>query len=226
MKKKLLQMGLDPVTHRPRLLSDPLNLLTNLQHILDAANIVNTFTNNPAGGHIINNALRLLHPESDTTQQLAKLHLLQNMLQANPAASNNSLPDTTLLNDVLGFNNLQDLYDGGNSIGFSSQSIQPNFQNFEAHHEQLPYHHYQQQMNGGRNSSGCREDSQEFEFDGQLGSSSNSLPKLVSASPGERSSVKLAENYMTSSSCNTLEMWGDFMNEDVNNDAYWKDFIE
>nr|QSD99651.1 MYB family transcription factor [Melilotus albus] len=50
LKKKLLQMGLDPVTHRPR--TDHLDLLSNLQQIiLNAANIVTTCD--------INNALRL-----------------------------------------------------------------------------------------------------------------------------------------------------------------------
>ncbi|XP_061354519.1 transcription factor MYB41-like [Gastrolobium bilobum] len=53
LKKKLLQMGLDPMTHRPR--SDHLNLLSNLQQILAAANIVNSFTTNPCDI----NALRL-----------------------------------------------------------------------------------------------------------------------------------------------------------------------
>ncbi|CAI8589439.1 unnamed protein product [Vicia faba] len=50
LKKKLMQMGLDPVTHRPR--TDHLYLLTNLQQIiLNAANIVTNCD--------INNVLRL-----------------------------------------------------------------------------------------------------------------------------------------------------------------------
>ncbi|CAK8539213.1 unnamed protein product [Lathyrus sativus] len=50
LKKKLMQMGLDPVTHRPR--TDHLDLLTNLQQIiLNAANIVTNCD--------INNVLRL-----------------------------------------------------------------------------------------------------------------------------------------------------------------------
>ncbi|PNX77490.1 transcription factor MYB 39-like protein [Trifolium pratense] len=50
LKKKLMQMGLDPVTHRPR--TDHLDLLSNLQQIiLNAANIVSNCD--------INNALRL-----------------------------------------------------------------------------------------------------------------------------------------------------------------------
>ncbi|WJX60085.1 hypothetical protein P8452_45328 [Trifolium repens] len=50
LKKKLMQMGLDPVTHRPR--TDHIDLLSNLQQIiLNAANIVSNCD--------INNALRL-----------------------------------------------------------------------------------------------------------------------------------------------------------------------
>ncbi|XP_014520504.1 transcription factor MYB39 isoform X2 [Vigna radiata var. radiata] len=122
LRKKLLQMGLDPVTHRPR--TDHLNLLTNLQQILEAAKIVSSFTN-PCE---INNALRL---HSDVTQ-LAKFQLLQNMF-ATPSPS--SLTDG-FLHDVLGFNqcnNLQNLHDG-NSVS----QILPNFQNFEAIQQPSP----------------------------------------------------------------------------------------
>ncbi|TKY71124.1 Transcription factor MYB39 [Spatholobus suberectus] len=236
LKKKLLQMGLDPVTHRPR--TDHLNLLSNLQQILAAAKIVSSFTN-PCD---INNALRL---QSDATQ-LAKLHLLQNIFQVmgttpspssnsdplNPFGSLNSLPDG-LLNDVLGLNNfnLQNLYDG--SVGFSSQ-IQPNiFQNFEAT-QQPTQAGRNQHLNGGRNSSFMESQ----KFDEQFGStnadpsSSNSLPNLVSASP-ERSPVKEAENMVNSKECSnsnpcstTFELtWGDFMDEEAT-ETCWKGFID
>ena len=124
LKKKLMQMGLDPVTHRPR--TDNLNLLSNLQQILAAAKIVSSLTNPSA----------LSWLQSDAT-----LQLLQNMY-ARPTASNsdplinpfrtlNSLPDSySLLNDLLRFNlqsNLQKLY-GGNLLS----QIEPNFQNLEA----------------------------------------------------------------------------------------------
>nr|KYP52711.1 Transcription factor MYB39 [Cajanus cajan] len=211
LKKKLLQMGLDPMTHRPR--TDHLSLLSNLQQILAAAKIVSSFTN-PCD---INNALRL---QSDATQ-LAKLQLLQNMFQVsnsdplNPFGSLNSLPDA-LVNDVLGLNNLsnlQNLYDG-TSLGFSSQIQANNFQNFEAPQEPT------QHMNGGRNS-GCKESEK---LDEQFGSttSNSSLPNLVCASP-ERS----AEKMVNSKECSTsFELtWGDLMDEEPT-ETYWKGFIE
>lgn len=188
LKKKLMQMGLDPVTHRPR--TDHLDLLSNLQQIiLNAANIVTSCDIN-------NNALRLQY----------------------------SLLPQSLVNDVLGFNNnIQSFYDGSN-IGISSQTIQPNLQNFEAPLQQLL--------------------PQEFEcsqkFGEQIGNTnfastvlSSSLPKLVSVSPQRSGTVKVGEENMminakeccNTSSSNSFETWGDFINDDAN-DAYWKDFIE
>ena len=225
-------MGLDPVTHRPR--TDHLNLLSNLQQILAAANIVSSFTN----PHEMINALRL---QSDTTQ-LAKLNLMQNMLslmgttpasnieQLNTMGSSYSMPDSVLY-EVLGLNhsNHQNIYNG--SIGSSSQD-QPNFQNFEAPQQPAQASRYQHMNNGSRNST-CSESQN---FDEQLGSTnatptpSNSLPNLVSASP-ERSPAKQAEKVVNPKECSnnpsstTFEMWGDFMDEDAS-DAYWKDFIE
>ncbi|KAI8029898.1 Transcription factor MYB93 [Camellia lanceoleosa] len=74
LKKKLLQMGIDPVTHRPR---TDLSLLANLPQLLSAAasHFVNPMNNNPWD----NNSLSLrLH--TDATQQLAKLQLLHNIV--------------------------------------------------------------------------------------------------------------------------------------------------
>ncbi|OIW11144.1 hypothetical protein TanjilG_22951 [Lupinus angustifolius] len=112
LKKKLIQMGLDPITHIPR--SDHQNLLTNLQQILANASIFSTLSNTCDN---TNNALRLL--PSDATQ-LAKLHLLHNIVQYNPF-------------EVLGLNNDSNLqsFCNGTSIGFPSQNQLPNLHNFE-----------------------------------------------------------------------------------------------
>ncbi|QCD91807.1 myb proto-oncogene protein [Vigna unguiculata] len=117
LRKKLLQMGLDPVTHRPR--TDHLNLLTNLQQILAAAKIVSTLTN-PSD---INNVLRL---HSD-----AKFQLLQNMFQLTPS-SNSFLPLNSLTDGFMNHcnNDLPNLLHDGNSVS----EIHPSFQNFEALH--------------------------------------------------------------------------------------------
>ncbi|KAF1861273.1 hypothetical protein Lal_00013999 [Lupinus albus] len=222
LKKKLIQMGLDPLTHRPR--SDHQNLLTNLQQILAAANMFSNFTN-PSDNTNNNNALRLLH--SDATQ-VAKLHLLHTILQLmGPIPASTDLESSLHYLDVLGLNNHSNLQNLCNhtSIGFSSENQLPNLHNFEAVH-----HH--QHLNGGRNISCIGDESKKF--DEQLGStsvvaptqSSNSvlLPNLqVSMTSHEEpgcSTIKQDENPTT-----TFEMWGDFMDEEAG-DVYWKDFIE
>lgn len=240
-------MGLDPVTHRPRL-DDHLNLLSNLQQLLAATNIVSGFTNTWD--------TRL---QSDATQ-LAKLQLLQNMLQvlggSTSPTSNLELLSSPLgpsissqllessLHELLGLNNqnqsnkLQNLYNG--STGFFPSQNQPNnFQSFEAPQilqQSLPTDQYPH-MN-----SSCIMKSQKVDHE-QLDHATNSssttplnssLPNLVSASPDQCSTVKQMENNKVinpnecsnpSSTSNTFDMWGDFMYEEVS-DAYWKDLIE
>ncbi|ESW03507.1 hypothetical protein PHAVU_011G019200 [Phaseolus vulgaris] len=210
LKKKLLQMGLDPVTHRPR--SDHLDLLSSLQQLLAATDI---FTNSWD--------INVARLQSDATE-LAKLQLLHNILQvlgANPSSNMDLLnPFGPSLNEVLGLDQskLQNPYNG--STGFVSQN-QPNFQSFEAPSQQqgLPNHMKSEKV------------------DEQLGASYSlptpldSLPNLVSASP-ECSAGKEMENKVNpnefcepSSTSTTFEMWGDFMYEEVT-DAYWKDLME
>ncbi|KNA18385.1 hypothetical protein SOVF_071230 [Spinacia oleracea] len=80
LKKKLLQIGIDHVTHRPR---TDLNLLANLPQLLMAVNLRNSLMmNNSTGNGIptLEDTLRLL--ESDATQ-LAKFHIF-NKLQVKP----------------------------------------------------------------------------------------------------------------------------------------------
>ncbi|MED6204573.1 hypothetical protein PIB30_010121 [Stylosanthes scabra] len=208
LKKKLLQMGLDPITHRPR--TDHLNLLANLQHILAAANIVSTFSN-PNHHDQINNALRL---QSDA----AKLNFLQNMLQTmgggatTPAPapsnleqlinnnSNNvfgssysslSVPDSVVY-EGLGLNlndnsNLHSIYSASNSsIAAASSSQNHQLQNLEGSNNS-----YQQQMmmmmngssrnnnNNNNNSSNCSESQN---FDEQFGSTNEATPTVTPSS--------------------------------------------
>nr|BAC75671.1 transcription factor MYB101 [Lotus japonicus] len=232
LKKKLLQMGLDPVTHRPRL--DHLNLLSNLQQFLAATNMVTSFTNTLDS----NAALRL---QSDATQ-LAKLQLLQNILQVlgtNPASNlellnqlgpSSSISDT-FLHEALGLNQskLQELYKS--SIGFPSHQNLSNLQTLE-----VPHHLQQHYMNGGSTINSCMQSRKvvDEQLDATNSSSTiplNSLPNLVSASP-QCSTVKEMENKVNPNECSnpsststTFEMWGDFMCEEVNDD-YWKDLID
>jgi len=203
LRKKLLKMGLDPMTHRPR--TDHLNLLTNLHQILAAAKIVSSFTN-PSD---INNALRLhsnLAKFQSLQQNMFQLTGASNSEPLNPFAPLNSLQDG-FVNDVLGLNhhsNLQNLQHDDDSLF----QMHTSFQNFEALQQPT--------QDGSLNADP---------------SPSNSLPNLVSASP-ESSPVKEAEKVNANSKdcsnpCSTtFELtWGDFMDEDAT-ETYWKGFIE
>ncbi|XP_062147391.1 transcription factor MYB41 [Alnus glutinosa] len=224
VKKKLLQMGIDPVTHRPR--TDHLNILSNLPQLLAAANFAN-LTINPW-----DNVLRL---QSDAAQ-LAKIQVLHNIIQVlntttptsnieaifnHFGSSSSSIPD----------NYLEGLVNGG-SIGFPSQipaQIQSNdhLPNFEA----PPLQQHGDVVNGNNSDNY-----------GQLGTSYsniipplNALPKLVSASPDDQccSIISQIENKNSlndlsnpSSTSTTFELpLGDIMDDEAS-DSYWNDFIE
>ncbi|KEH30675.1 putative transcription factor MYB-HB-like family [Medicago truncatula] len=234
LKKKLLQMGLDPVTHRPRI--DHLNLMTNLQQLL-AANVLNYLPN--TWDTATTNALRL---QSDAT----KFQLLQNMVQIHALSANipahtsnlqllnpfgqssSSSQQENFFNELLGLN----------QSNFASQN-QCNFQSFQVPQmQQVLSNGYQFMDNGGSsNSSSCLKSDQKVDevFDATNSSSTvpiNSLPNLVSVSP-ECSSVKeMMGNKVNQNDCSnpsststTFEMLGDFMYEDVS-DAYWKDLLD
>ncbi|GMN44160.1 hypothetical protein TIFTF001_013365 [Ficus carica] len=113
LKKKLLQMGIDPVTHRPR---TDLNILSDLPHLLAAAaNLATSFfdnsnTNNPLISSDTSNHLRLHYSD---TAQLAKFQVLHNILQV--------LGSTTTSSSAANANpaNLDAIY---NLLGSSSSS--------------------------------------------------------------------------------------------------------
>ncbi|XP_042507806.1 transcription factor MYB41-like [Macadamia integrifolia] len=75
LRKKLLQMGIDPITHRPRA---DLNFLSNLPHLLAAASLLNQM--NP-----LDSALRL---QADAAE-MAKIKLLNLLRLVNSSAPAN-----------------------------------------------------------------------------------------------------------------------------------------
>ncbi|CAK8576997.1 unnamed protein product [Lathyrus sativus] len=234
LKKKLLQMGLDPVTHRPRI--DHLNLIANLQTFL-AANVINNLSNTFNITSTNNNVLRL---QSDAV----KLQLLQNMLQIQALGANNT-PSTSNL-DLLNINNPFGQYSSSSQqeslfrnelFGLNNQS---NFQGFEVPQMLNGVTNGFDYMNYDSNSSSCLKSDQKVDelFDAATNSSStvpmNSLPNLVSVSPECCGVKEMMENNKVnqnecstnpSSTSTTFEMLGDFMYEDVS-DVYWKDLLE
>ncbi|CAM8985050.1 unnamed protein product [Rhodiola kirilowii] len=108
LKKKLLQMGIDPITHRPR--TDHLNLLANLPQLLAAANLTHLISNS---SNPWDNAMRLQqHFSSDHQQHLAKVQMMNNLLQALNSAAN---PPPNL--DVM----MSNLF--GNQASFQDQRV-------------------------------------------------------------------------------------------------------
>ncbi|KAA8533462.1 hypothetical protein F0562_031104 [Nyssa sinensis] len=202
LKKKLLQMGIDPVTHRPR--TDHLNLLANLPQLLAAMN----FSNLPMNSW--DNALRL---QSDATQ-LAKIQLLQNIIQV----LNTSPPPTMEALSLLGsvpVNDHHQLYEylrlnsqleglGNGGIGFvpnSSHNIPSTFPNLQ---DQPMADHNINQF--------------------------NSIPTADPIPGQEFSTVNQMENKINptdvsngSSTSTTFEAWGEFMDDEAGDSSQWTD---
>lgn len=108
IRKKLLMMGIDPVTHQQR---TDLDILSNLPSLLTAVNGLNH-------GNITNPLESALRLQADVAH-LARMHLIKNLVQAiglDPLSTN-----VDALNSVLGCNALQ--------TGFVSNLSQPNFSN-------------------------------------------------------------------------------------------------
>lgn len=110
IRKKLLMMGIDPVTHRPR---TDLNLLANLPNILAAAANFNNTTANP---HYMMNAI----------DQLPQLQMLQNLIQSLTYASPNQLGSPYPIHDMnpanLGLNTLMNGDDAFEAMNYGIQS--------------------------------------------------------------------------------------------------------
>ncbi|KAE8728906.1 Transcription factor MYB39 [Hibiscus syriacus] len=208
LRKKLLQMGIDPVTHKPR--TDHLDVLASLLQLLAAANFNNLLNNQP----LDINALRLQWDAA----MLAKLHLLHNMVQVlrNPS----TIEAMNLISGPTFRENHQLEANTGNLPygGFSPHEVtklQSNFIDLEA---------CQQQHQPMKDSS----------FTVNVPTSStpppHQLPALISASPECRPAIvknKINPNEISnpSSTSTNFEAWGDFM-EDIASDHYWRDIIE
>lgn len=187
MRKKLLHRGIDPKTHKP--ISD-LNLLANLSQLLSPPNLFQS---------VLNPWDNVLGLQSNATQ-LAKLQLLQNMLQVINTNHFQNIPQ----NNLLGSNNFAQ-FDGLNSetinhyngYGFSSDVTNFNVNSL---------------------SSACNT------------STDNSLPELVSAAPeisNVHQTDSANPIYVTnnSPSSNIFEDWEQFVDDEAN-DSFWKDIME
>ncbi|KAE8668835.1 Transcription factor MYB51 [Hibiscus syriacus] len=218
LRKKLLQMGIDPVTHEPR--TNHFDVLASLPQLLDAANFKNMMNNHP----LDINALRLQWDAA----MLTKLHLLHNMVQilGNPS----TIEAMNLISGPTFPENPQPGANTGN-LPFGSfapievTKLQSNLINLEACQQQYQPKLREYQQQPMKDSS----------FAVNVPTSStppdpHQLPALISASPQHRPTVvenKINPNKISnpSSPSTNFEVWGDLM-DDVSSDHYWRDIIE
>ncbi|KAK4252729.1 hypothetical protein QN277_014467 [Acacia crassicarpa] len=215
IRKKLLQMGIDPETHKPR--TDFNHLLNNLFHLLG---IPSSSSNNmgPLWGNI-NNPL-VASSQLDFTAQLTKIQLLQNLLQivdSNPCLLGNNIKNHTLnplqiqsfMNGTNGLLFRTQAQGGSGLEGFSLNNGSDNIYNIIPHHQS----HHQLDM---------------------------TIPALVSASPVTGSAVKRTDG----SSCNAapasstdqspnnncssvlFESWENFLDDEIMTGSDWKEILE
>uniref|UniRef100_A0A7N0TYZ2 Transcription factor MYB39 n=1 Tax=Kalanchoe fedtschenkoi TaxID=63787 RepID=A0A7N0TYZ2_KALFE len=246
LKKKLLQLGIDPITHRPR--TDHLNLLANLPQLLAAANLTHLISNS---ANPWDNAMRLQqHLSSDPRQHLAKVQLMSNLLQALNSAANpplnldimmsslfkkqGSFQDQRVLESLTRMNNSGQMeasheFGNGGQIGhFSAGFCNPmQLDDFTTLESCEPFLNSNSSQFGG---SYCA----------PFSDHSSEIPALVSATSTERGISTINEttnnskyhpsaeaSNPTSMTSTTFEAWGDHqMVDDEASESYWKDIIE
>ncbi|KAF7825014.1 transcription factor MYB53-like [Senna tora] len=233
LKKKLLEMGLDPLTHRPRT-HHHLHLLNILlQHYLLAAANANNNIHPP----IINSnsnalSLALQHQHFNTLLQDQDQALINLDLEAHL-----NLIIMMIINNINSPSTSQTLHFANSHPQLNNHHHPPpsnDFTNFQPplfiHHQQLPmpyYNNYNNYINPPPPNS------------------SNSLPNLVheECSPPSLKKMKTTmfnptddhiniNNINPSSAASThsttFEMWGDFMPHDAHQStpAYWKHLLD
>ncbi|XP_017695878.1 transcription factor MYB41-like [Phoenix dactylifera] len=236
LRRKLLQMGIDPVTHRPR---TDLNLLGALRDLLPTANFGNL-------SHL-DNAFTL---QADAAL-LARLQLVQNLLRVvtNSPTSNidlmGLLGSASLRNHQLSYLlQLSRQYEGLINSSLSPHgSIQMP--------SSLPNLGFQNLLNNIQAYSKSSLSLNEGEVVAQLDASclsehraenngvsansnsfptSNSAPSLVPASPEDTHMDQMQGRLITSSNVSSIpepsEAWEDLNLDDLSSDFGWKDFLD
>ncbi|KAL8148539.1 transcription factor MYB53-like [Apium graveolens] len=233
LKKKLLQMGIDPVTHRPR--TDHLDILANLPHLLAAANNLNINPMNPWDV----NAFR---SQISDVAQLAKLQLMHNLLQVlSPNAATSLVPSSTSsafpiqdyqLNDFMRPNNpqlqgtiVQNCVAPNTTANIMTNSESFNMGNDAYQHLFASKTSFQDTVDHHQIGTTCPNMEKNF--------STDSLPALLPASPERAATNQTALKIDTnggsgtsSSTCTNFDDFADQLMYDGASEAYWKDFID
>ncbi|KAL8141757.1 hypothetical protein V2J09_014789 [Rumex salicifolius] len=240
LRKKLLQMGIDPITHKPR---TDLNLLSNLSQLLSLpmnSTMATTMVNNQPYDM---NALRLQY---SSAAELAKLQVMQNIIQIlNTSTSNpsNSITDqsATLLGLSSEPNNqqmIEKLLACSNNTAFNSEFLGANVaKRSETEHGGTIFSSW---GGGSDEERACLQEIMEMNSyeqgcsSGQQAPVENKLPGLVSVSSVETLSFngKMASNpnsnhgsfqnlpdYEFFDGCEKLVI------DDGASDFFWKDLL-
>lgn len=217
MRKKLLQMGIDPVTHRPR--TDHLNVLASLPQLLAAANF------NNMNNLLDVNALNRFQVDAAT---LAKLHLLHNMLHILGTPAINAMD---FLSGPTFRENHQLYHLQANTGEYQPSNLIEASQNTHP----LKDLKFSSNVNNDRFASSYSSSSSSLfvaNHNSIPSSSIPQLPALIPASPEYRPAV-VENNKINnpneisnpSSTSTTFEAWGDLMDDEAS-DSYWRDIIE
>ncbi|KAK6936529.1 SANT/Myb domain [Dillenia turbinata] len=210
LRKKLLQMGIDPVTHRPR--NDHLNLLATLQQLLAAANLVST----------------------NWDQELAKIQLLNYLMPFNSPTPINLPPTMEASMNFLGLPSL--IRDNHHHHQLPDQ-LHLNYSPLEGLvncSDPTPILGNSMDMNGHEvaienNKIDMRKFDDSYNFP-----SPNLLPALVCASPtGQAAAVNQMENKIDpneisnsySASTNFNGCWDEFVDDEADH-SDWIDVLE
>ncbi|KAJ4728627.1 Myb transcription factor [Melia azedarach] len=204
IRKKLLQMGIDPITHKPR---------TDLNHLL---NLSQMLFSSPLTSSPWDNALKL---QTDATQ-LAKIQLLQNLLLQLMGTNNTnySLPN-------LGFQNFNPFEHQPNVMAHETtvnpSSVSPQATSGEPQGVANSWSWFE----GGFHMEGLDVSNNNIQQE-------NKLPPLISEastiSKMEKKNEQADDHQLSTGSQTsaTFEALEKFMNGDEASDSYWKEILD
>ncbi|XWS65061.1 hypothetical protein CRYUN_Cryun05aG0058700 [Craigia yunnanensis] len=198
LKKKLLQMGIDPVTHRPR---TDLNILANLPQLLPAANFSNQMNIPPE------NALRL----QSNAAQLVKIQLFHNILQV---LGNNNLP--------FGFAPHELTQLQSNFLNLETSQHQPQFSEYHQPMKDSKFCSNNNDQFASSSSSPAIPTSTPPQLPALVPASPERRPTTVNQTENKINPNDISN---PSSISTTFEAWGDLMDDEAS-DSYWRDIIE
>ncbi|GLU05392.1 hypothetical protein SLE2022_224940 [Rubroshorea leprosula] len=196
IRKKLLQMGIDPTTHKPR---TDLNHLLSLSQLLFAPQISNLISLNS-----LDTALKL---QADNAAQLAKIQLLLQIINTNTLLPN--IDSTAAAAALLRSQNLQPFDAQASGISNNQTPLPPSNSSAINENSKAYFDMRNKSLSGSS--------------DVEAG---NSLPALVSESPETcTNDNNQGETQANTNDSSIFEAWQKFMDDEASG-TYWKDVLD